>query len=480
MTIASWLRLAAITALAAAMPAGAQQQDPWAAMTARDLDAIHDTLEANHPGPVDPLNPGYRTWLDQGYAQARMMATAARGFSDYDHALRFYVNGFRDGHASLVFRFEPTRLAWPGFLVRRAEGEDKVRVAYAAEGSGVTAGAELVSCDGQAPEQMLGRLVDPYYWNADIPHQRWANLPRLFTLFRNDTANQAKACIFREPGGDTATVPLSWTPAPRQEVQDRMAALAPHDVMGLTNRDGIWFVTIPTFNLFGPAADPLRALIAKLKAQAPQMRTGTVVFDVRGNTGGNSQWADEVAAAFWGEPLVSHVLAGFDGTVDWRASPANISHAKASAEQARRDAQPAVEHYRSNAAALMAKALAEGRSLARSSDSSPTGGKAPPNPVTGKVYFLTDTACFSSCLQFADTLLRLPGVTHIGLPTDGDTAYLDNNQIDLPSGLGAFSYSMKVYRGKARKNNEWYEPKVRWPGGPMTDAAVLAWVKGLK
>ena len=470
-------RLAASIAAAFASPAAAQLADPWAIMTGRDLQAIHDTLLANHPGPVDPQNPGYRTWLGDGYRLAQARAASARSFTDYDHTLRLYVNGFRDGHAMLVFRMEPTRLAWPGFLVRRAEGDDKVRVAVAVEGSGVAEGAELVACDGQTPAQMLADRVDPYYWNADIPHERWANLPQLFVQFRNES--HAKACTFRDSASERS-IDLNWQIAPRQQVLDQIAALNPHDTIGLRKRGAIWFVTIPSFDLFGPAADPMRALIAEIKAKAPELRQATVVFDVRGNRGGNSQWADEIAAAFWGEPLVNHVLSSFDGTVDWRASEANIVHAKASAEQAKRDGQPAVEKYRSEAAALMTKALAAGRPLARSSDQVPATGQAPANPVTGKVYFLTDTACFSSCLQFADTLKRLPGVRHIGLPTDGDTVYLDNNQIDLPSGLGAFSYSMKVYRHKARKNNEWYEPDIRWPGGPMTDEAVIKWIVGLK
>jgi hypothetical protein len=35
---------------------------------------------------------------------------------------------------------------------------------------------------------------------------------------------------------------------------------------------------------------------------------------------------------------------------------------------------------------------------------------------------------------------------------------------------------MKVYRNRLRANNEWYEPKIRWPGGVMSDEAVTTWI----
>jgi hypothetical protein len=87
--------------------------------------------------------------------------------------------------------------------------------------------------------------------------------------------------------------------------------------------------------------------------------------------------------------------------------------------------------------------------------------------------------CASACLDFADIMRRLPEVTHIGLPTSADAVYIDNVQAQLPSGAASFSWSLKVYRGRVRANNEWYDPQIIWPGGKMTDDAVATWVKTL-
>jgi hypothetical protein len=104
----------------------------------------------------------------------------------------------------------------------------------------------------------------------------------------------------------------------------------------------------------------------------------------------------------------------------------------------------------------------------------------PPNPVTGRVYFLTDNACGSACLDFADLMHQLPGVVQVGLPTSADTVYMDIASAPLPSGLATLGWGMKVYRDRARGNNVWYDPKYRWPGGPMNDdEAVVRWIKSL-
>ena len=104
----------------------------------------------------------------------------------------------------------------------------------------------------------------------------------------------------------------------------------------------------------------------------------------------------------------------------------------------------------------------------------------PPDPVTGEVYLLTDWSCGSACLDFVDIMRRLPGVRHIGLPTAADSVYLElGMDADLPSGLAVFAYPLKVYRNRARGNNEWYEPEIKWPGGRMTDEAVVQWISTL-
>lgn len=67
----------------------------------------------------------------------------------------------------------------------------------------------------------------------------------------------------------------------------------------------------------------------------------------------------------------------------------------------------------------------------------------------------------------------------MGFPTYADTNYIDNTNVLLPSGLAYVNYSFKMYLHRVRKNNEWYEPQIKWPGGPVTDDSIAAWVATL-
>jgi hypothetical protein len=128
---------------------------------------------------------------------------------------------------------------------------------------------------------------------------------------------------------------------------------------------------------------------------------------------------------------------------------------------------------------LIGEALAKHRSLVREASPVAALGVLPPSPLKSTIYFLTDEICTSACLDFADVVLRLPNVVHVGRPTNGDALYIDLNQAELPSGLGVFQFSMKVFRTRVRRNNQWYEPQYRWPGGAMSDEAVAKWINTL-
>jgi hypothetical protein len=224
----------------------------------------------------------------------------------------------------------------------------------------------------------------------------------------------------------------------------------------------------------------MHAVIDAIKKNADDIRKSTVIFDVRGNNGGNSNWGEEVVAAFWGEAWRKQADALVGGNVvDWRASPANLAMLHEDVQQAKDaglsigDAQRSVD--------AMDIAIRDKKTFARVVEPSDSAtATPPPNPVTGRAYFLTDNSCGSACLDFADLLHKLPGVVQLGLPTAADTVYMDLANAPLPSGLGQFSWGMKVYRDRSRGNNAWYEPKYRWPGGPMNDdEAVVRWIKSL-
>lgn len=470
------MRLVLGAIAAVALCVSAQAADPWATLATRDLDAIHDLLLANHPGPVDPQNPTFKDWLRKGLREAKQRAASVASLEDYQRALRFYTNGFRDGHIGVNFYYTPRDDEWPGFVVG-ADG-NSVAVTYAGDNAGVQAGAKLISCDGQSADALMATRTDPYYWNAGIAHLRTGRAFHLFYQAEADNQPKLKSCVF-----STGTVMLNWRKIADAELQKKLDHAQGRDTKlpSIRQIDGVWLVSLPRFYFQTDAETAqMHAVIDTIKKNADEMRKGIVVFDVRGNNGGNSNWGEEVAGAFWGEAWRKQADALVGGNVvDWRASPENLAMLHKDIQQAKDaglsigDAQRSVD--------AMDVAIKDKKAFARVVEPSNSAtAKPPPNPVTGLVYFLTDNACGSACLDFADLMHKLPGVVQVGLPTAADTVYMDIANAPLPSGLAQLGWGMKVYRDRARGNNVWYEPRYRWPGGPMNDdEAVVRWINAL-
>jgi Peptidase family S41 len=449
---------------------------PWAAMAQRDLQAIHDTIRDNHPGPVDPENPRFRDWLENGLRIALQEAARARTYSDYTRALRRYATGFQDGHVSLSFGIASTRIDWPGFVVG-GDPDGRAAIAYAEPDAGVKRGDHIESCDGVSFDALMKERVDLYFWNSAIPQARMSVAMYLFLANSDERARRLARCRF-----SSGEVLLKWRTGDATEVNKTLGtALSGGDAeFEMKPLDGVWFIRLPRFWFkFDAETAKLSALISDLTSKSAELRKSTVVFDVRGNGGGDSLWGHRLAVALWGEPWVNRVEESFDSTHDVRVSAANVEKVAALLESAKKNQTEAVPYWTLVMNALRS-AEAAGQPLARVSlPPAVLAEPPPPNPISGRVFLLTDPGCGSACLDFADLLLRLPGVTQVGLPTFADAVYIDVNDAELPSGLATLSYGMKVFRHRARANNQWYEPKYRWPGGPMTYEALARWLRAL-
>lgn len=459
--------------------APARSSDPpaWAAITRQDLAAIRDILAANHPGPVDPENDTYARWLRVGFEQALKRADGATSYSDYVRALRLYTNGFRDGHIGLRLTMEPTRLLWPGFVVRHAE-DGTVRVASARADAGVPHGAVLTSCDGRAIGDIAMALIAPFYWNEDIPHERQSGLPELFVRHPGDTEFRPSECRF-VVNGNPIDVAIRWGTESREVVASHIALAEPASpALGMRRLGETWIVSVPSFQYSGKSAEEIRALIESVTSSSAEIRKGLLVLDVRGNRGGNSSWGNLLAAAIWGEEATRAVARSFDWTVDWRVSPDNIEHLTRVVQRNRGDGLESSARSWERARDQMIEAQARGESLLRIGRPAVNPPRVPAPPESPRIFLLTDERCASACLDFADIVLRMPDVMHIGRPTSGDAVYMDNTYAALPGGLAGLSYSLKVYRNRVRSNNEWYEPHRLLPTVEgMTDETIAALVR---
>jgi hypothetical protein len=453
----------------------------WSTVAADDLQTMHDLIRDNHPGPVNTEDPTFNVWLRTGAAALRAQARAARTEHDYRLVLLTYANGFADGHVEVRFNV-PERRLWPGFVTRiDASADDPSRVVLIEDAPGVRIGDVLAGCGTESAYELLTRRVLLPRLNPKVPHRLRLVSPWLTIVGADDIAGQASNCRLCTTTG-VRTVELHWRPIDDASLSRLLIRASGIEVpkLGVRVIRGTWIISLPSFNCRGPDAARMRKLIASLRARASELhKARRVVFDLRGNCGGNSQWGEDIVAALWGAATANALKATFDLTVDWRVSRRNIDALRANAVIMREAGHPDGGAKSDALAQSMEQALAAEVPLMRET-CAPAGTPARlQSPFENTVYVLTTPHCASACLDFLDWLDRLPGTKRIGLPTYADTKYLESAFAPLPSGLAKLVYPMKVYRNRAREADAAFHPEIAWSGATMTDESVVEWIDGL-
>lgn len=463
--------------------AWAQTPSPWGELARNDLAAIREALLENHPGPVDPLNPGYRTWLDDGYEAALAMTDEITSLDGHLAVLRYYTSGFDDGHIGFESFHSRSWVRWPRFTVALRQGRFFVDHVDRDEDRYPSVGDEVLSCDGVQLEERLATEVMPY--DGAIPSleaSRTRSAPYVLVDAHNPFWTRPSDCLVRDTSGTERTIELGWWGIARETVRPLLerAVYGPAPGFGVREMDDetVW-ISLPTFS----GGD--RENVARLEALSGQMPTfrdhDLIVLDVRGNTGGSSGLAYSILQGLYGEAYGDYLysLDPYSPRVEWRASESNADFIETSTLP--RFTPGSSQHrYVTGLIATLRDAAASGRDLVDVDGSSGDDPKeALPeveNPVSGTVVLLTDGWCGSACLDFADQLLPVPGVVHLGTATFADAVYIDNQGIVVPSQLGVFGFSMKVWRDRPRAHNQPYLPAIAYPGLTFDTELVEAWV----
>ena len=475
---------------AAEVPKPMLQPRDWSATLAQDATALHDIMIDSHPGVHDPLNPEFRARLDQGLATALERARTTTDAGGWWWALRAYVASFEDGHVQISmtqrdFGF-PTR--WPGFLTVYRGADQVVANRDDADAAAPPLGARLIDCDGvnaaTLSEQRIGQFRGR--WFLEAIKTRFGDW--MFLNAENPWQTEMKFCRF-EADGATRTYALDWRATPDDLSARRtklMQSVRPDFALKHFDDGGFWIST-PTFN-GDPSSEnyaELTSLIADMKTKQEALRAAPyVVLDVRGNGGGSSHWSQLMAQVLWGDAwMTAHPEPAIEA-VEWRASDGNIAEISAFLDKLHAtNGQPELIAWAEDAINGMKAAKAAGQVYWRSTNDEAPSDAAPPPPapqlMAGRVYVLTDSSCGSACLDAVD-LWKTVGAVQVGRETSADTVYMEIREPALPSGLAQIAVPMKVYRGRARGNNEPQRPQYVIAGDMSDDAALLASIRRLQ
>jgi hypothetical protein len=450
-------------------------------------------LESQTPIPLDQENPAYRAWLKQGYAEAAQRIAAITDQAGYYYTLNAYAAGFGDPHVALgpAIPLPPAR--WPGFVAAERGGETVVVWRDPADPIAPALGAAITACDGAKPADLAIQRFGKVVLNLGLEEDRRRAATRLFLDRGIPFAPVPTACVFGTAAG-AAPTPLAWRPVGESNPSFwdaySAAATGPDAPWGVSEpAPGVIWIGVPTFQSGEKTAPQLAALVEAIKARGPALRrANAIVIDVRGNGGGNSTWADKVAEAVFGAGvLAKYKEPARKEAVDWRASPENIAYWA----EWEKNSVKEFGLFSTNRMGIawiqqgMKSTLGKGEQIWRTGAKtpSPSGGmtKQRPGgerPFPAKVYMLSNGSCGSSCLNFADRVLFVPGVKLIGSATSGDGPYMEVRSEKLGSGMAELTFPQKVYRGMGRGALEAYQPDIAYDGG-WDDASVRAWVMGL-
>jgi len=480
--------------LMAVVPGFARGDDEaaWSQRLREDAQRFHDIIHDSHPGPVDPLNPGFNRVLGDALRTALDRADRTRDGQGYWWALRQFQAAFDDGHVQLATTQASPKLPsrWPGFLTRY-DGARQVVAAREDDAALPPIGAELLSCDGIPADTLAQELVGDYRGRWQLESQRANHGWRLFVDAGNPWVARPDTCVF-VANGASRSYELAWRDLDevafaRRAAQAQPMARAPIELRRTAS--GATWISFGTFDGDTQAESypQLVSVVEAVRSNAADIRQGPVVLDVRGNGGGSSHWSRQVAEALWGKDAVRRATRASEG-VDWRVSDANIAHVREFHEMllATDDPDPDRLEWAGEVLSGLELARGQGRSLwgqidddDDGADDGPDAGRSAedawPKP---RAFVLTDSACASACLDAMD-LWKALGVVQVGRETSADTMYMEIRSEQLPSGLALVAIPTKVYRGRLRGSNEAYRPEFAYDGDLSDTAALEAWIASL-
>jgi hypothetical protein len=297
---------------------------------------------------------------------------------------------------------------------------------------------------------------------------------------------QAKECLF-DAGSQKKTLVLKYRNLDRDTFSEKIGTINYGDdprriSWSSFGKNALW-VKIPSFATNDNNISAMRGLVAEM---ANQRSNHLVVFDVRGNGGGDSEWGLKILSALLGKEYIVGVENKAEGEAyaEIRVSSGNIQQYEGWLARAENHHGAESVIYREifQSLDLMKKALTNKQAYSRQANLE-AKELARATPATAlsqaKIVALTDGGCGSACLNFLDLLYQIPNFTQVGQTTFADSVYTELRQVVLPSELGTLNFPTKVWRNRHRGHNVEYKPQIPWKGRITDTEALKSWINGL-
>ena len=238
----------------------------------------------------------------------------------------------------------------------------------------------------------------------------------------------------------------------------------------------IYWIRLPTFDL---NKDQKKGYQRILRTLPKIQKNANIVFDLRGNQGGNSGYATKISDTLFGEGYTSQKRReAYQNTfIDWRVSPDNIQHLRNILIMEHIDW---VEQVLAGMEESQRKNQNYYREPGYLDDANTKASLLPHNTILNhdyRVFCIIDGSNVSAVLDFIDDIkLMTKNVVLIGKKTKADRLYMEVRGVSLPSSQGQLFFPIKVYRNRIRGDNIPYMPDVFYTKNLSNTKALVQFI----
>ena len=442
-------------------------------MTVADLSAARAFVLAQDISAVYPDPAAFKVKVDAATTTAQREAAGVSTFAGYRAALKRFMNTLDDEHAGVAFAIGQTRLFWPGFVMRRLGGRYVVAASIRPE---VRDGAVITACDGRPADVLVAQTAIYEGGHPGLESTKASGALAALIDSANPFLTRPTTCTI-----EGRSVTLRWERIYYADYARQVLPLAgtPDLTTAVTRLpDGIAWVRLGDFDPETPAQ--IKAF-RRLVSAAPSLRNArAIVLDVRQNGGGPYDWMMAFLNSLYGQAYAdNYARARLVIHPVYRATPEVLAMFRQSDAQDVANGAPQDSQTDNGATRGVADSLAAGRPYFRAASKPlpPQSASAPPSPVKGPVFVLTDFGCGSVCIGFVDELKRFPGVLQIGSDTFVDNRTGTPMTQLLPSGAASIYVPVMTRDGRDRGDNVPQHPSIVFSGDTSDTKAVQRWVR---
>lgn len=448
----------------------------WNAAARQDMQFAIDKVRSSHAGAVSgqldvtaPLDAGGRS----GVIEAANVKTA----QDYRRAMVRFISSFGDPHTGTDLRGKVQ--GWTGIVIDEIDGVYRVSWSEPKWPQPLPPrGAVVQSCDSVWTGTYLKNMVAPFIMQSSEYPTSASDAARQ-VMFDTGLGWTPATCTFTLADGTSRAYDLplravSYGIGDERIEHVRQQYVARARPVGLYPlAPGMYVASMPDFNgsKSAGAYEKLYAQLATIK------QSDWVVFDLRGNGGGDSTWGNRALQALYG-PKYAELLDGAAGygkqLIADEATIAVYQRYVSGAEFAASKPENEGIVLQLQAALRNGQKMAtvEGGTREQAAAQATTRRKRPGGP---RIAAIINRGCFSSCMNFVQQISAIGDTVLLGETTLGYSPYGEINRFDLPTGHGAIAVPAANFTS-FQATREPFVPALPYPGNLADEPALMKWV----